>query len=48
MIAGKFVMRQKKMPGIEMENIYQKSRDAAAQLWERLRIMQKPHRTNTE
>jgi len=36
MIAGKFVMRQKKMPGIEVENIYQKSRDVAAKLWQRL------------
>jgi len=39
MIAGKFVLRQKKLPGIEVENIYQKSRDIAAKLWKRLRTM---------
>jgi len=39
MIAGKFVLRQKKWPGIAMENIYQKSREVAAKLWERLRNM---------
>ena len=39
MVAGKFVMRQKKLPGIEVENIYQKSREVAAGLWKRLRNM---------
>jgi len=39
MIAGKFILRQKRLPGIDVENVYQKSREAAAQLWERLRIM---------
>lgn len=36
MCAGKFVLRQRKLPGIEIEQVYQKSRDAAARLWQRL------------
>ncbi len=39
MIAGKFVLRQKKVAGIELENVYQKSRDVAVKLWQRLQIM---------
>jgi putative selenium metabolism protein SsnA len=37
MIAGKFVLRHKKLPGIDLENVYQKSCEAAAKLWERRR-----------
>lgn len=36
MVAGKFVLRQRKMPLIEMEHVYQKSQSVAAQLWQRL------------
>jgi putative selenium metabolism protein SsnA len=35
MIAGKFVMRNKSLVGVETERIYQKSRAVAAKLWER-------------
>jgi cytosine/adenosine deaminase-related metal-dependent hydrolase len=35
-IAGKFVLRQKNLVGLEVENIYLKSRQAAARLWEKL------------
>jgi len=37
MVAGKFVRRQKSLPGIDVEKVYQKSRAVAAKLWERLR-----------
>jgi len=36
MIAGEFVLRHKKLPGLEVDNIYQKSREVSAKLWERL------------
>jgi cytosine/adenosine deaminase-related metal-dependent hydrolase len=35
MIAGKFVMRNRSLVGIETDGIYQKSRTVAAKLWER-------------
>jgi putative selenium metabolism protein SsnA len=35
-IAGKFVMRQKNLVGLEVENIYQKSRQVTAHLWKKL------------
>jgi putative selenium metabolism protein SsnA len=38
MIAGKFVLRQKKLLGVDLENVYQKSCDVSAKLWERLRV----------
>ena len=39
MIAGKFVLRNKTLIGIEIENIYQKSREVAAKLWKRLHTL---------
>jgi putative selenium metabolism protein SsnA len=35
MVAGKFVMRHKKLLHIDVANIYEKSREVAAQLWKR-------------
>jgi cytosine/adenosine deaminase-related metal-dependent hydrolase len=39
MIAGNFVMRQKKLVGLEVESIYKKSREAAARLWKKLQMV---------
>jgi putative selenium metabolism protein SsnA len=39
MVTGKFVMRQKKMLGIDAESIYRQTRQVAAKLWQRLQIM---------
>jgi putative selenium metabolism protein SsnA len=37
MVAGNFVVRNKELAGIEVESVYQKSREVAERLWERLR-----------
>ncbi|MDZ7361962.1 MAG: putative aminohydrolase SsnA [candidate division KSB1 bacterium] len=39
MIAGKFVLRNKTLIGVDVEKIYQKSRVAAAKLWKRLHML---------
>jgi cytosine/adenosine deaminase-related metal-dependent hydrolase len=39
MIAGKFALRNKTLIGVEIETIYQKSREVAAKLWKRLHTL---------
>jgi len=39
MIAGQFVIRQKRLLGIDVESVYQKSREVAAKLWKRLQTV---------
>jgi cytosine/adenosine deaminase-related metal-dependent hydrolase len=39
MIAGHFVMRNRKLAGMEVAGIYQKSREVAERLWGRVRIV---------
>lgn len=39
MVAGNFVMREKKLLHVDVPNIYEKSREAAARLWKRYQQM---------
>jgi hypothetical protein len=36
MVAGRFIMRNRKLTGLEIETVLERAREAAAALWQRM------------